>query len=86
MKRRIAFWALAGFAVAMFWFVSGLFTWPNYNLGRSLPVAVTAPASLLERSTPLAYYWFIVLNTAIYATAGLITELFRVSVIRHRPS
>jgi hypothetical protein len=56
MKGRICLWALVGFAVAMFWFVIGLFTWPNYNLERWTIVAVTAPASLIGRTIPLAYY------------------------------
>jgi hypothetical protein len=86
MKRRIAMWALAGFTVAFFWFIIGLFTWPDYNLGRSVFVAITAPASLLGRAIPLAYYWFILLNAAIYALIGSTAELLRPSMIRHRPS
>jgi hypothetical protein len=77
MKRRISLWAFIGFAVAFVWFVVGLFTWPNYNLGRSAIVAITAPASLIGRIMPLAYYWFILLNAAIYALIGLATELLR---------
>jgi hypothetical protein len=77
MKHRIALWALIGLAVALVWFVVGLFTWPNYNLGRWTIVAITAPASLIGRAMPLAYYWFILLNAAIYALFGLATELFR---------
>jgi hypothetical protein len=86
MKRRIALWALAGFAVAFFWFIVGEFTWPDYNLGRSVLVAVTAPAAWLGRSMPLAYYWFLLLNAAIYALIGFTAELLRPSMIRHRPS
>jgi len=80
MKRRISLWAFIGFAVAFVWFVVGLFTWPNYNLGRSALVAITAPASLIGRTMPLAYYWFFLLNAAIYAVVGLAAELFRRSV------
>lgn len=86
MKRRIALWALIGFAVAFFWFVYSTITMPNPALGHSALVAITAPASLLGRAIPLKYYWFILLNAAMYATAGLITELFRLSVVRHRLS
>ena len=82
MKRRICLWAFAGFAVAVFWLVIGLFTWPNYNLGRWTIVAVTAPASLIGRSMPLSYYWLIVLNTVIYGLIGLGAELFRRPVAR----
>ena len=86
MKRRIVYWALSGFAVAMFWFVVGLFTWPNYNLGRSVFVAITAPASLIGRTMPLAYYWFILLNAAIYALIGLTVELLRRPIARYAAS
>lgn len=84
MKRRVALWALAGFAVACCWFIYSTATMPNPNLARWTIVAVTAPASLIGRAMPLAYYWFILLNAAIYATVGLVTELFRLTVIRHR--
>ena len=86
MKRRIALWALAGLAVATFWMILGLFTWPNYNFGLSTIVAITAPASLLGRAIPLAYYWFILLNAAVYVLAGFAAELLRSSVFRHRSS
>jgi len=86
MKRRIALWALAGFAVAFFWFIVGEFTWPDYNLGRSVIVAVTAPAAWVGRSMPLAYYWFILLNAAVYLVAGVFAELLRSSIVRHRTS
>jgi hypothetical protein len=85
MKKRIALWALTGVAVAILWFVVGLFSWPNYNLGRSMIVAITAPASWIGRSMPLAYYWFILLNGAMYALAGFTVELLRLSVVRQRP-
>lgn len=77
MKRRICLWAFVGLAIALFWFVVGLFTWPNYNLGRWAIVAITAPASLIGRILPLAYYWFILLNALLYALVGLTTELLR---------
>ncbi len=77
MKRRISLWALSGFAVAFGWFIIGLVTWPNYNLGHSPLVAITAPASLLGRAMPLQFYWFILLNAAIYALIGLATEVLR---------
>lgn len=77
MKRKIGLWALSGFVVAVGWFIIGLITWPNYNLGRSTLVAITAPAALLGRAMPLAFYWFILLNAAIYALVGFVTELLR---------
>ena len=77
MKRKVVWWAFAGFVVACSWFIIGLFTWPNYNLGHWTIVAITAPASLLGRAMPLAYYWFILLNAAVYALFGLAIELLR---------
>lgn len=75
MVRRIALWTLAGFVVACCWFVYSWVTMPNPNLARWAVVAITAPASLVGRSMPLAYYWFILLNAAIYAAVGLAAEL-----------
>jgi hypothetical protein len=80
MTKRISLWALTGFAVAFCWFIYSTATAPNPNLARWTIVAITAPASLIGRAMPLAYYWFILLNAAIYALFGLATELFRRSV------
>jgi len=77
MKQRIGLWALSGFVVACFWVIYGLATWPNQNLGHSAFVAITAPASLLGRTMPLAFYWFILLNAVAYALFGFTTELLR---------
>jgi hypothetical protein len=83
MTRRISLWALAGFAVACCWFIYGEATAPNPHLARWTIVAITAPASLIGRTMPLAYYWFILLNAAIYALVGLTTELLRRPLARH---
>ncbi|HEY4678271.1 MAG TPA: hypothetical protein VIJ01_13980 [Candidatus Angelobacter sp.] len=77
MKRRISLWAIVGFVVAYCWFIYSTATAPNPNLARWTIVAVTAPASLIGRAMPLAYYWFILLNAAIYALVGLATEVLR---------
>lgn len=77
MKRRIAWWALAGLIVACCWVLYGMALAPHTNLGRSAIVAITAPASLLGRRIPLAYYWAILLNGAIYALCGVAVELIR---------
>jgi hypothetical protein len=79
MKRRLGLWALMGLAVALCWFLITLMLGPGSasNLGRSPIVAVTAPAILLGRAMPLAYYWFILLNGLAYALIGLATELLR---------
>jgi hypothetical protein len=36
-----------------------------------------APASLLGRRAPLAFYWFILLNAVTYAVVGLGMEVLR---------
>jgi hypothetical protein len=86
MKRRIGLWALIGLGVGIFWFIYSTITAPNPALGRSAIVAITAPASLIGRRMPLAYYWFILLNAVIYALVGLVAELLRPSVVRHQAS
>jgi hypothetical protein len=86
MKRRISLWAITGFAVAFCWFIYSTVTAPNPAFGRSILVAITAPASLIGRTMPLAYYWFILLNAAIYALVGLTTELLRRPFARHSAS
>jgi hypothetical protein len=75
MKRRISLWALIGSAAASFWVFYGLATAPNPSLIHSSVLAITAPASLLSRTMPLAYYTFILLNGCFYALIGLTAEL-----------
>lgn len=77
MKQRVGLWALAGFAMASFWVIYGMATGPAHNLGQATIIAVTAPASFLGRAVPLAYYWFVLLNAAVYALVGLAIELLR---------
>jgi len=78
MSRNVDIWALIGFIVACCWVVIGIALGPSYNLGRhSILVSITAPASFLGRRAPLTFYWFILLNAAIYAVAGLGTEFLR---------
>jgi len=75
MKRRIFLWALLGSSVACFWFFYVIATAPNPGLMHSSILAITAPASLLGRIMPQAYYTFILLNGCFYALIGLATEL-----------
>ena len=82
MKRRIGLWALSGFAVACGWVIYGMATAPSHNLGRWTIVAITAPASLIGRAIPLAYYWVIFFNAAAYALFGLATEPLRRAIAR----
>jgi hypothetical protein len=86
MTRRICLWSLAGFAVACCWFIYAEATAPNPYLVRRTIVAITAPASLIGRTMPLAYYWFILLNAVIYAFVGLATELLRRPIAHYRSS
>ena len=77
MIRNVGTWALIGFIVACCWVVIGIAVGLSYNLGHSTLVAITAPASFLGRRVPLSFYWFILLNAAIYAMVGLGTEFLR---------
>ncbi len=77
MGRNIGIWALVGFVVACCWVGSGIVVGPSYNLGRSTLVSITAPASFLGRSNPLAFYWFVLLNASMYAVVGIGTEVLR---------
>jgi hypothetical protein len=75
MKRRIGLWALAGFFIACGWVIYGMAAGPNQNIGQWTVAAITAPASLLGRTIPLALYSFVFLNAAVYALLGFATEL-----------
>ena len=77
MKRRISLWALLGSSVASFWVLYVVATAPNSSLTHSSVLVITAPASLLGRTMPQAYYTFILLNGCFYALIGLATELLR---------
>jgi hypothetical protein len=80
MGRNIGIWALVGFIVACGWIGIAIALGPSYNLGHSTLVSITAPASLLGRRVTLSFYWFVLLNAALYAVVGLATESLR----RHR--
>jgi hypothetical protein len=74
MKRRIILWVFAGIVVACSWAVVAVLTGPCHNLGRSIFVEITAPASLLGRWMPLGVIWFILLNGGLYGVLGLAIE------------
>jgi hypothetical protein len=76
MTLRIALWALIGAVIAWFWVIFGMLALPWFNVGRSLPVAVTVPGVLFLRTIriPLSYYWFILCNATTYALIGLAVE------------
>ena len=77
MKRRISLWALIGSSVASFWVLYVFATAPSSSLMHLSVLAITAPASLLGRTMPMAYYTFILLNGCFYALIGLATELLQ---------
>jgi hypothetical protein len=77
MNRMITLWMLIGLAVACCWVVIGILIGPNYNLGHSTFVAITAPASFLGRKMPLGVIWFVLLNGGLYALMGLTIDLIR---------
>ena len=81
MKRRISLWALCGAVVASCWVLYALATWPNLGIGYRTAVEITAPASLIGRSVPLAYYWFILLNALVYALLGVAVDPFEDSAV-----
>ena len=77
MRRRIGLWALSGAVIASCWVLYTLVRWPNLGAAYATAVKITAPASLIGRSVPLAYYWFILLNAAVYALLGVLLEPIR---------
>jgi hypothetical protein len=74
MMKRLALWTYAGFVIASAWVFYSLIPDHAVNLGRSNLLVVTAPAALLGRSMAMKFYWFVVLNSAIYALVGLAIE------------
>jgi hypothetical protein len=85
MTRRIALWALIGFAAASCWILYGIASAPNPSLSHWTAIAITAPASLLGRTMPLTWYAFALLNASAYVLVGLAMELFRPRLV-HRTS
>ena len=77
MRRRISLWALCGAVVASCWVLYSLANWPTLGSAYRPAVEITAPASLLGRSIPLAYYWFILLNAVVYALVGTAVDPLR---------
>jgi len=84
MMNRIALWASAGFVVAVLWAFVGSTIGPNYNLGRSIFIAITVPISWIGRRIPLSDYSAVLMNGVAYAIIGLALEPFRFLSRRHR--
>jgi len=91
MIRRIALWSLAGFTVACGWVVLTMSLQPATLIGLEhgryfwTIADITAPAALL-RVFELKYYWFILINAAVYALAGQAIELLRRYAFRRVPA
>ena len=77
MAVRIGLWTLIGLAVACCWVLIAALAGPAYNPAHWTIAAITAPASLLGRRMALGMVWFILLNGAFYAIAGLAIEPLR---------
>lgn len=81
MTSRIVLWLLFGLALACCWVVVGALVPHTYNPGFWLRrhwvvAAITAPAFLIGPK-PLGLVWFVLLNGAVYAVAGLAIQLLR---------
>lgn len=95
MTRRIAFWALAGLAVALTWALAFYILGPSngyypsqgavlHSLGNSAILQISAPVALLGRHYAITWYWSSVINAAMYACAGMLVEMVRLA-LRARP-
>ncbi|HET6170596.1 MAG TPA: hypothetical protein VFE01_10475 [Terracidiphilus sp.] len=91
MTRRVGFWALAGFAVALVWAAvfyvlgpsNGLYPGQGevlQSLGHSLLLRISIPVALLGRHFAITWYWSAVLNAAIYGCFGLVVESIRLAL------
>ena len=91
MLRRVGFWTLCGFAVALIWaavfYIAGPSngTYPSqgavlYSLSHTPLLKITAPVALLGRHYAITWYWSAVLNAAIYACIGLAVETLRLAL------
>ncbi len=88
MKKRIALWAFAGFAVAVCWAFIAATVGPRYDFNHSMLLAITIPLSSIgrARAIPMTYYEVILLNAMTYALIGLAIEPFwRTIGSHHRP-
>lgn len=71
---RVGMWVLAGAIVTCFWVLFAMVAGPGRFDGHWTVVAITVPASLLWRTTPLTYYSVMFLNAGIYGLIGLAIE------------
>jgi len=91
MLRRVGFWALAGFAVALIWAAVFYAVGPSrgsypsqgavlQSLSQSILLRITCPVALLGRHFAITWYWSAVVNAAIYACIGLMMETILLAV------
>lgn len=91
MLRRVGFWALAGFAVALIWAAVFYILGPSngsypsqgavlHYLSQSILVRITIPVALVGRHYAITWYWSAVMNAAIYGCIGLVVETIRLGL------
>jgi hypothetical protein len=80
MKYRIAMWASAGFAVAGFWALFAIATFPSTSERmrdvRTL-IRLTCPVAIAGMHYPISLYEALAANAVTYALVGLIVETLR---------
>ena len=95
MFRRMGWWALAGFGIALLWAALFYFLGPSrgsypsqgtvlHSLGESVWLRITAPVALLGWHYAITWYWSAVINAAIYAFIGLGVESIRMMARKFR--
>lgn len=84
MKQRLTLWSLGGFIVASGWVLLFANLPKRYVISHALlnVIDITAPAALLGRF-PLKYYWFVLLNTLVYFSFGMMIEVWRRYSMNH---
>lgn len=79
MKKRIAVWAIVGFAVAGFWAFYFAREAKDNLIGPFVYAlaGVTQPIVLLIHQFAVSFYWVLLLNAVTYALIGLVLETLR---------
>jgi hypothetical protein len=83
MTRRIALWALIGFAIACGWAIIALAIGPKAGLWdqRALwtVAEITCPVAVIGKFVALKFYVVVAINAATYAGIGFAVELLRLT-------
>jgi hypothetical protein len=80
MRKRILFWALAGFLVGCGWTAYAFFTAPDVEVQLSAADRIIRTVAYLTCpaiATGLRWYWILPLNAAIYGLIGLLWQARR---------